>query len=933
MPGAAPGIVGRGDELAAIASVAGDAATGRAWVVWIGGEAGSGKTALLRAALGALPQGFTILSAGAEELAGDIPFHLARQLGAATETAAFPAGLELLGVWGRAQETGPAAVVVEDLHWADGESRLALLTAVRRLGHDRVLVLVTSRPEPAVADGWERVRFDPDRCLDIALGPLSAPEVAEMAARSGIRLSAPAAQRLWRHAGGHPLYVRTLLSELPPEQLTAPGGELPAPRSLALAAVAALAGLPPDARSLAAALAVLNQGVPLPVAAAVAGVGQPAQALDALVGTGFVIWRQEGQLAFLQYAHPLYRAAVYADLAPTRRQELHRRAADLVGGEAALAHRVAAADSHDDALADQADQAARAEAAGQRSALAARYLLWAADLSSQPVAAQTRVLRAARLLLAAEQPGKAAELRPRIEASAPSALRSLVLGVLARHQGEAGAAEQLLTEAAELAGDAADATSDPADATSDPADATGVPADATGVRAEALAQLAFLYANSYRPPEAVAVAERALALAPEPAVERIALTAAVFGTAFLRGPQAGLDRLANRLPERAEDVTTGDVDLLIVRGSLGFWAGRLTAAIGDLRWALHLARHGTALLLPLAHLRLSQLLFEAGDWDEALVHAHVVLSLGPEQEVSWVEIEANGNIACVLSSRGEWAAAEEHLAAALAGAAETEFPIEIKALVRVSEAMTARARGDAAAVIGAIGPMLGLGHAPRPAAATFRRIRQQGLGILWWPRLIEALLDTGDTGTAARQFDEFRAVVPERHPSLAITVLALQARLSAASGQPDQALAEFRQAAGLAGPDHPLLDRALMHHAFGRLLQARGDRRGAVDELRAAHELLTGVGAAPYLARVEADLATAGMPVAVPRQASPVRQASPLDLTGREADVVALVAKGMTNTEVAAELYVSTHTVEYHLRNVFAKLGISSRRELRRFAR
>jgi len=100
-----------------------------------------------------------------------------------------------------------------------------------------------------------------------------------------------------------------------------------------------------------------------------------------------------------------------------------------------------------------------------------------------------------------------------------------------------------------------------------------------------------------------------------------------------------------------------------------------------------------------------------------------------------------------------------------------------------------------------------------------------------------------------------------------------------------------------------------------------------VDQLRAAHRLLTGVGATPFVARVEADLAAVGMPVAASQ-----RKGSPLALTGREADVVALVAKGMTNTEVAAELYVSTNTVEYHLRNVFAKLGISSRRELRKFA-
>jgi len=83
--------------------------------VWIGGEAGSGKTALLRAALGALPQGFTVLAAEADELAGDIPFYLARQLGVADATAAFPAGLELLQAWSRAQEAGPTAVAVEEL--------------------------------------------------------------------------------------------------------------------------------------------------------------------------------------------------------------------------------------------------------------------------------------------------------------------------------------------------------------------------------------------------------------------------------------------------------------------------------------------------------------------------------------------------------------------------------------------------------------------------------------------------------------------------------------------------------------------------------------------------------------------------------------------------------------------------------------------------
>lgn len=91
--------------------------------------------------------------------------------------------------------------------------------------------------------------------------------------------------------------------------------------------------------------------------------------------------------------------------------------------------------------------------------------------------------------------------------------------------------------------------------------------------------------------------------------------------------------------------------------------------------------------------------------------------------------------------------------------------------------------------------------------------------------------------------------------------------------------------------------------------------------MRAAHELFAGVGAEPYRHAVADDLASCGIRTAA-------RQ-SPLDLTEREQDVVALVRKGMTNKEIAAEMYVSEKAVEYHLRNVYGKLGISSRRELR----
>jgi DNA-binding CsgD family transcriptional regulator len=192
--------------------------------------------------------------------------------------------------------------------------------------------------------------------------------------------------------------------------------------------------------------------------------------------------------------------------------------------------------------------------------------------------------------------------------------------------------------------------------------------------------------------------------------------------------------------------------------------------------------------------------------------------------------------------------------------------------------------------------------------------------------IIFAVLDRGDVPAARTQVDRLQAAAGERGIDMRALVAGLQALVTLGDGDPDAALEGLRQATELAGPDVQVLDRAELHHRMGRLLTARGRRREGVSELRQAAALLEG--AEPFVRRVEADLAQAGMHT--PRQASGRRGArSPLELTDRERDVVALVRRGLTNREVAAELYVSEKAVEYHLGNVYAKLGIRSRRELR----
>ena len=151
-----------------------------------------------------------------------------------------------------------------------------------------------------------------------------------------------------------------------------------------------------------------------------------------------------------------------------------------------------------------------------------------------------------------------------------------------------------------------------------------------------------------------------------------------------------------------------------------------------------------------------------------------------------------------------------------------------------------------------------------------------------------------------------------------------RARLAAAEARPDDAAQEYADALDLLDPDDPFLDRALTHQAYGQLLRARGEHRQAVP------------GAAHRPTRCSALLGPlpswpGWTPTWPGRGIRPADQPgrSSLDLTDRERDVAVLVAKGMTNPEVAAQLYISRKAVEYHLGNIYGKLGIKSRRELR----
>jgi DNA-binding CsgD family transcriptional regulator/tetratricopeptide (TPR) repeat protein len=777
--------------------------------------------------------------------------------------------------------------VVDDLHWADAASRLALLTVARRLEEDRVVLIVTSRPDSATSDGWDRFRLD-DRCCVVSLGALTPQDVADMAECNGVALTPEGALRLHRHTGGHPLYVRTLLNEMTPEQLATTGAELPAPRSLAFATVGRLAELPAASRHLAAAMAVVNSRAPLSLVGRIAGVSQPTLALEALLATGFVSGSMNEPGKPVEYSHPLYRTAVYEDLPATRRQQLHLAAAGVVSAELALEHRIAATDGIDEVLAAEVAHAAVRFAAAGAPHQAATYLLVSSALTGSLERSEGWLIEAARLFLRHQQTGRVAAVADRIKSCQEVPARNLVLGTLAWQQGQAEQAIDWLGRAGQADG----------------------PND---VKAEALAQLGQVYASEMRGEEAVAAAEAALRLQPrDPVTEQTAWTALTLGRGCIDGAPAGIEVMNQRLPDPAH-ATPADAELLIIRGTLDLYATRYHAAIDDLSAAVRLLHSGDmAAHFARAHVHLCQSLFETGDWDAALVHARTALSLTAGERTTWVEAQAHAATDIVLVSRGEWDTAAPHLArgrelADEAGTAEATLT------VMGTEAGLARAQGNPAAVVQALRGADDLSLIPMISR------------LSWLPTLITAYLDLGEVERAAHTLDALEAGATARRLDRQAVIQGLRAGVARLNKQSGEAATGYQDAIDRFGPDDPLLDRARAHHDYGRLLRDLGKHKPAVAQLRLAHELLSGVGAEPFRQRVAADLAAVGI------RSGPQGKPRPLDLTAREHDVAALVGRGLTNREVATELYVSEKTVEYHLRSVFGKLGIDSRRQLRNF--
>ncbi len=915
IPDNAHSFVGRQVELTALRAELGTVRSGRPRVILLEGSPGIGKTAVLDRFLDD-ESDLTVLRATGEQWEAFVAYGVVDQLMrvAGVSSARLRAGRdrslpaeEPIGVGARILEAlaeleqkAPVVIVVDDAQWADIDSLRALLFVARRLVRERVLLVLAERTEDAMRlpEGLRRLAAGRTGTT-IALQPLTGGELQRLAAGLGVhQLSARTARRLQAHTGGNPLYVTTLLTELPAERWRTWEPVLPAPRAFALQVTRRLEVCSPAARGLVEAAAVLGAHASLASAAVLAEVEDVVPALDEAVEIGLVQIRDDG-LRDVAFAHPLVRAAIYEQLGPARRVQLHTRAAGLVDDEgAALRHRVLAAAPPDPGLADELEAFARREARAGAWAGAASTLLEASRLSADRERREYRLLRAVDAMIGAGDLIQAESFARRAVALAPGPLRDATMGYLAVLRGRAGEAEALLRAAWEQCSAAV------------PRDADAADRDVAAVVAQ---RMALHGVGRLRGGDVVEWARRAVELAgPDDPVRVEAEALLGLGLGWQGRLQEGLaayEAVLARLPDdfgvQLERIRMAQGWLLLVADDV------VTARTLLAQTAPAALRAGSVRIAVWSYVWLARAGFAVGAWDEAAADAERAVSLLEESGHEWLRPLARCAAVVVPAARGEWVAAEEHAAAAVARSGDYELMV---VSAGVAGALVPAARGDHEGVLRALAPVVGL----------VERAGVDEPGFWLWQDLYgEALVGVGRLGEAEAFLGPHEELAAVRGRGSMIARLArVRGRLEAARGRLSAAEAAFGRAAGvLEGVGSPF-QWALLDLAWGQVLRRAGQRRAAAERLSAARERLVGLRARPYVERCEQELAACGLAPAKRSAFDPSR------LTAQELAVARLVAVGMSNRQVASELFISIKTVQFHLTHIYAKLGVGSRAEL-----
>jgi DNA-binding CsgD family transcriptional regulator len=908
--------VGRDRELAALERALEAARSGRGATVLVAGEAGIGKTRLA-SELGARAEGFEVLLGRCLDLVGtELPYQpFAEALGGLPERGASSQLLVFEAILARLDERAPALLVLEDLHWADA-STLDLVVFLAHNLHDRaVLVLATYRPEPSSADGMHRLAEGVRRsgaALAVELGPL-APE--ELAALLTARGGAPAlTDAIIARSEGNPFFAEELFA--------AGAGALP--RGLRELLLQRVARLEEPTQGLLRIVAAAGRDVPYALLRDAAALPADAvrQSLRAAVDHGVLVADQA--VGSFRFRHALLAEAVYATILPGEREALHGRLAEQLAGRAAAAE-----------LAPHWAAAGRAAQALEASVAAAREAAAAYGLAE----ALGHLERA--LALWDEVPDASARVGLDLAALCAWAAE------LAGHVGAAPRAVELVERAIQLIG-----ADDPHRASSLHVD-LGEYRYATGSDEAALAALA-----------------RAVELAPPepPSPERAFALGSLGGGLMMAGRRVESLAFAEQALALARQIgaRTAEVRALTVVGGDLAYLGRAEDGLAHFRDALRLAEEiGDHLGLARAYTNLTDALTMLGRYRDAARLAHAGLEAmrryGIEDAVlaanciealvaigEWDEADrlSAGALRRITSSfpywllviradveigRGELDAARAHLEAARATLSDDHVFGLYDACV-AELAMWERRWTDADASIQDALAYAGQNRAPAPI-----RLQLHAKGLRAQADLAALARARQDAETLRNRLDRARA-------------LRAAARDAAADGSPVTPTAvawhavseaEYARARGAAQPhlwaaaadawnrlDRPPL-AAYCHWRQAEALATSGaPRTEAAAPLRDAYAVATRLGARPLLRELELLAARARLdPAPLPSGPPPDGLAEQLGLTPRESEVLALVARGLTNREIADTLVISTKTASVHVSHILRKLDAPNRLE------
>jgi len=365
---------------------------------------------------------------------------------------------------------------------------------------------------------------------------------------------------------------------------------------------------------------------------------------------------------------------------------------------------------------------------------------------------------------------------------------------------------------------------------------------------------------------------------------------------------------------RTRAAPADDPELLAWRGAANFLIDDLDAAIGDLRLAgtrLHASGNSRAVSQCLCWLAAAE--YRHGDWDDAAFHAELAVKLTQDAGRLWELCFGHAFAAAVSTARGDWSTAAAHVESSREAAGTLQARPALTAAA-LAAARLGLARGQPQEALDALAAVYDAG----PAGPVGGRSRAE-----WRALEIDALTDLGELVRATELVHEcMQAARPSDRRSDTVAIARVSGNLAQAKGDVASAEMAFRQAWNAARGLNRPFEIARLELDDGRRLRRSGRRAEAVRSLRSARDRLESLNATPYLELCDKELAACGI------GARAEMLPSALGLTRSELAVAGLVAEGKSNREVAAELFLSVKTVEFHLRHVFSKLQIHGRREL-----